>query len=72
MNAMILGAVLNIVLDPIFIYTFKMGMAGAAWATLLSLAVSSLMMLNWLFFRKDTFVSFRFLKTSSFEKKHCK
>jgi putative MATE family efflux protein len=67
MNAMILGAVLNIVLDPIFIYTFKMGMAGAAWATLLSLAVSSLMMLNWLFFRKDTFVSFDF-KDFSFER----
>lgn len=67
MQAMILGAVLNIVLDPIFIYTFKMGMAGAAWATLLSLAISSAMMLNWLFFRKDTFVSFDF-KDFSFEK----
>ncbi|WP_269848975.1 MATE family efflux transporter [Methanosarcina horonobensis] len=67
MNAMILGAVLNIVLDPIFIYTFKMGIAGAAWATILSLTVSSIMMLNWLFFRKDTFVSFDF-KDFSFEK----
>lgn len=67
MNAMILGAVLNIVLDPIFIYTFKMGIAGAAWATLLSLAVSSLMMFNWLFFKKDTFVSFDF-KDFSFDK----
>jgi len=67
MKAMIYGAVLNIVLDPIFIYTFKMGIAGAAWATLLSLAVSSVMMLNWLFFRKDTFVSFDF-KDFSFER----
>lgn len=67
MQAMILGAGLNIVLDPIFIYTLKMGIAGAAWATLLSLAVSSAMMLNWLFFRKDTFVSFDF-KDFSFEK----
>lgn len=67
MQAMILGAVLNIVLDPIFIYTFKMGIAGAAWATLLSLAISSVMMLNWLFFRKDTFVSFDF-KDFSFER----
>ena len=40
MYAMVLGAALNIVIDPIFIYTFKMGIAGAAWATLLSLAVS--------------------------------
>jgi len=67
MQAMVLGAALNIVLDPIFIYTFNMGIAGAAWATLLSLAVSSLMMLNWLFFRKDTFVSFDF-KDFSFER----
>lgn len=67
MKAMILGAVLNIFLDPIFIYTFKMGMAGAAWATILSLAVSSAMMFNWLFFKKDTFVSFDF-KDFSFEK----
>ncbi|MCQ1536239.1 MATE family efflux transporter [Methanosarcina sp. KYL-1] len=67
MQAMILGAVLNIILDPIFIYTFDMGIAGAAWATLLSLGISSLMMLNWLFFRKDTFVSFNF-KDFSFGK----
>ncbi|WP_410507356.1 MATE family efflux transporter [Methanosarcina hadiensis] len=67
MNAVVLGAVLNIVLDPIFIYTFEMGIAGAAWATLLSLAVSSLVMFNWLFFKKDTFVSFEF-KDFSFEK----
>lgn len=67
MNAMVVGAVLNIVLDPIFIYTFKMGIAGAAWATLLSLVVSSLMMFNWLFFKKNTFISFDF-KDFSFEK----
>jgi putative MATE family efflux protein len=67
MQAMVFGAVLNIVLDPIFIYTFKMGIAGAAWATVLSLAVSSLMMFNWLFLKKDTFVSFNF-KGFSFEK----
>jgi putative MATE family efflux protein len=67
MYPMVFGAVLNIVLDPIFIYTFKMGIAGAAWATLLSLAISSAIMLNWLFFRKDTFVSFDF-KDFSFQK----
>jgi Na+-driven multidrug efflux pump len=60
MRAMILGAILNIVLDPIFIYTLKMGIAGAAWATVISIAVSSLMMANWLFFRKDTYVKFNF------------
>jgi putative MATE family efflux protein len=38
MYAMVLGAVLNIVLDPLFIYTFGLGIKGAAWATVLSLA----------------------------------
>ena len=34
------GAVLNIALDPLFIFTFNMGVAGAAWATSLSQLVS--------------------------------
>jgi putative MATE family efflux protein len=67
MQAMIIGGVLNIFLDPIFIYTLKMGIAGAAWATVLSIAISSLMMANWLFFRKDTYVNFDF-KDFRFEK----
>ncbi|MEA1894170.1 MAG: MATE family efflux transporter [Euryarchaeota archaeon] len=60
MYAMILGAGLNILLDPIFIYTLDMGIAGAAWATLISLAISSAVMVNWLLFKKDTYVSFKF------------
>ena len=36
MYTMFLGAGTNIILDPIFIYGFKMGMAGAAWATIIS------------------------------------
>lgn len=60
MYAMVLSAGLNIVLDPIFIYTFGMGVEGAAWATVISLAVSSIIMLNWLLVKKDTYVSFAF------------
>ena len=33
MIAMLVGAVINIALDPLFIYVFKWGIAGAAWAT---------------------------------------
>lgn len=33
MTVMLIGAVTNIVLDPLFIFVFKMGVAGAAWAT---------------------------------------
>jgi putative MATE family efflux protein len=36
MYTMFLGAGTNIILDPIFIYGFKMGMAGAALATIIS------------------------------------
>ena len=60
MYVMMLGAGLNILLDPIFIYTLDMGIAGAAWATLISLAISSAVMVNWLLFKKDTYVSFKF------------
>ena len=34
-----IGAVLNLVLDPIFIFVFDMGVAGAAIATVISQAV---------------------------------
>lgn len=60
MYALILGSALNIVLDPIFIYTLGLGVAGAAWATLISIIVSSSLLFNWLFLRKDTYVSVHF------------
>jgi len=60
MYAMMFGAVLNIVLDPIFIFTFGLGVEGAAYATVISLALTSFILVYWLFFRKNTFVSFKF------------
>ena len=36
MTSMVAGAVLNVILDPIFIFVFKMGVEGAAIATILS------------------------------------
>jgi putative MATE family efflux protein len=41
MLSMIIGAGTNIVLDPVFIFVFKMGMTGAALATILSQALSA-------------------------------
>ena len=35
MLAMLTGAVVNIILDPIFIFALNMGMKGAAWATVI-------------------------------------
>lgn len=60
MYAMAFGSVLNIALDPIFIYTLGMGVAGAAWATIISMSSTSLILINWLFLRKDTYVTFTF------------
>lgn len=39
------GAVLNIALDPLLIFTFKLGIAGAAWATIFSQFVSFCLLL---------------------------
>ncbi|UCH71445.1 MAG: MATE family efflux transporter [Thermoplasmatales archaeon] len=60
MYAMIIGASLNIILDPIFIYTFNLGVAGAAWATILSMSVASVLLFNWIFIQKNTYLSFTF------------
>ena len=49
MLTVLLGAGLNILLDPVFIFTFKMGVRGAALATILSQAVSCFWVLH--FFR---------------------
>lgn len=44
----VIGAVINIVLDPIFIFIFDMGVKGAAWATVISQAVSAAWILKFL------------------------
>lgn len=45
MFTMILGAVLNIILNPIFIFVFKLGVAGSALATVISQMVTSIWVL---------------------------
>lgn len=48
MATVCIGAVLNIILDPIFIYGFKLGVQGAALATIISQAVSAVWVLRFL------------------------
>lgn len=48
------GAVLNIILDPIFIFIFKMGIKGAAYATIIGQIVSFIISIIYLF-RTKTF-----------------
>ena len=52
MFSVLIGAVANIVLDPIFIFGFNMGVAGAAWATIISQAMSCAWVLLFLCGRK--------------------
>ncbi|QOR34827.1 MATE family efflux transporter [Clostridium sp. 'deep sea'] len=47
MKALVLGSVLNIILDPIFIYTFNFGIKGAAIATVISQAASTLLLFKY-------------------------
>ena len=55
MCALLLGAVLNIGLDPLFIYTLDMGVEGAAIATAISQMVSTLVYLTYVLRKKSVF-----------------
>lgn len=50
MTSMVSGAILNIILDPIFIFVFKMGVEGAAIATIISQFITFI--LNAFYIRK--------------------
>ena len=52
MLSVLIGAVTNIILDPIFIFTFGMGVRGAALATVLSQALSCIWVLAFLMGKK--------------------
>ena len=56
MNALIIGAVLNILFDPLFMFTFKLGLEGAAIATVLGQLVSTLYLLKY-FLGKKSYVA---------------
>lgn len=55
MFALLAGAILNIVLDPVFIYTLHLGVAGAAIATAISQIVSTLVYVSYMFSKKSVF-----------------
>lgn len=60
MASMSLSAILNIILDPVFIFSFHWGIAGAAWATVIGQTVSFLVSALYFFRTK----SFRLTKES--------
>ena len=55
-----LAAIINMILDPIFIYTLGLGIRGAALATALGPFISLLLMFYWIFIKKDTYLSYDF------------
>lgn len=55
MLALMSGAVLNVILDPIFIYTLGLGVSGAAIATALSQMVSSAIYITYILRKKSVF-----------------
>lgn len=56
MTIQILGAIVNIVLDPILIYGFGWGLAGAGIATIAANAVTLIPCIYWYRIKKDTFL----------------
>ena len=67
MYAMMGGAGLNILLDPIFIYTLRLGVAGAAWASVISISLSSVILFYWVCLKQNTYVTIK-LKGFKFHK----
>lgn len=55
MMSTLLGAIINIGLDPLFIFAFNMGVSGAAYATVISQLISSVWVLATFFGKKSVF-----------------
>lgn len=59
MAIQVIGALVNIVLDPVFIYVLDMGVAGAAWATVVAFVVSCVIASYWYLRGKGMYISIR-------------
>ncbi len=57
MYAMVASAILNMILDPIFIYYLNLGVRGAAIATLISAIFVILILSYWFYIKKDTYLN---------------
>ena len=58
--AIAVTAILNIVLDPIFIYVLNLGISGAAWATVISATLSCVVMSYWMWGKRDLYLDLSF------------
>lgn len=55
MICVLVGAIINTILDPLFIFVFGWGMAGAAWATVIGQIISAALTLYYLRYKFKTF-----------------
>lgn len=62
---LILTALINMVLDPIFIYGLNLGVGGAALATVLAGVLAASPMVYWMFIKRDSFLE---IKMSEYER----
>lgn len=58
-NPLILTAILNMIIDPILIYTLHLGIFGAGLATVMASLAGYIWMLYWIYIKKDTFFKFK-------------
>ena len=56
MYVMVFCAILNMILDPIFIYTLNLQMFGAALSTIISLMIVLAIIIYWIYIKKDTYL----------------
>ncbi|MDR2829848.1 MAG: MATE family efflux transporter [Methanobrevibacter sp.] len=61
---LLIGSILNMILDPIFIYPMGLGVFGAGLASVLSLSFVSILLVYW--FKKETYIDFS-LKNFNFQ-----
>ena len=72
MYAMVIASIMNIILDPFLIYTCNMGIAGAAWGSIISVCFVCVLYVHWAFIKRDTYITltraaFTYQKTIVFD-----
>ncbi len=60
MYVMLISSLVNVILDPIFIYGLGMGVEGAAWATIVAFITACVPIFWWIFVKQDTHTQMSF------------
>ena len=71
MYVVIVSVILNASLDPIFIYVLGLGSAGASISTIVSAAISAIVIMYWILIKKDTYIDVN-LRSFKFDSKLAK